>query len=388
MQKGNRHRGCAIMIPYLVSADQEGGAAARLSMGTRGTGSMAIGAGGEDAKEEAYAIEKVFGEELSALGINVNLGPCIDVIQDLSDLGMSTRVYGDDPGAAARLGLAFAEGVGESGVITTYKHFPGAGDGSDYPTSIWLTEEELRENGLSAFKTAIDNGAEMLMTSATTFPLLDEEQIMADGASKGFYPATVSPKIVSEILRGELGFDGVVITDALEMEQFVTEPDSGAQLFTGEYASVEHDLQVAQKSIEAGCDILLLPLDLTWPEAVTYYDGYVSGLVEMAEQGVIPAERIEESALRILKLKEKHGILSLNTSGDDLDARVVDLISGAENVGAFNANVPAALRGIFGVAPMTGRLPISLPVLVKGEDGLWSYGEEILYERGFSAWTE
>ncbi|MBQ1491121.1 MAG: hypothetical protein IIZ39_04120, partial [Blautia sp.] len=215
-------------IPYLVSADQEGGAVARLSMGTRGTGSMAIGATGEKAEENAYATGQMFGEELSALGINVNLGPCLDVIPDLTDLGMSTRVFSDDPQLCATLGLAFSRGVGESDVITTFKHFPGAGDGSDYPTATFLTREQLDNTGLLVFKRAIEEGAEMLMTSATTFPLLDDERTMADGVTKGFYPATISEKIVTGILREELCFDGVVITDALEMDQFVTEPETGA----------------------------------------------------------------------------------------------------------------------------------------------------------------
>ncbi|MBQ9493484.1 MAG: hypothetical protein IJR54_07100 [Oscillibacter sp.] len=97
---------------------------------------------------------QVFGEELAALGINVNLGPCVDVITDLTDLDMSTRVFSNDPQTAAKLGTAFKNGVSESGVITTYKHFPSAGDGSDYPTFVKLTLAQLEETGLSAFRTA------------------------------------------------------------------------------------------------------------------------------------------------------------------------------------------------------------------------------------------
>ena len=136
-------------LPYLVAADQEGGYVARLTMGTRGTGSMAIGATGEAAEQNALATGQVFGEELAALGINVNLGPCLDIITDLADPGMSTRVFSDDPQAVSRLGLAFAEGVGRSNVITCFKHFPGAGDGSDYPTSIRMPIDQLEAIGLS-----------------------------------------------------------------------------------------------------------------------------------------------------------------------------------------------------------------------------------------------
>ena len=557
-------------VPYLIAADQEGGSVARLTMGTRGTGSMAIGATGEAAEGNARSIGQVFGEELEALGINVNLGPCIDVIADLSDLGMSTRVFSDDPEVVARLGLAFAEGVGQSNVVTCFKHFPGAGDGSDYPTSIWLTPEQLEENGLSAYRAAIEGGAEMVMISATTFPLIDDEMIMANGVTKGYWPATLSPKIVNGMLREALSFDGVVMTDALEMQQFVTEPDTAAALFTGEFATVEHDVQVAEKAINAGCDILLLPTDLNSADAARYYDDYITGIAALVENGTIDEARIDVSVRRILTLKERHGLLDMDlspvdgrvaeaerivgseahhaveldtacqavtllkddgilpltggsvvilgrttsdntpicyaleqliqtgfidpaarienritgeTAGDegsgttfvidryydsgeivysdslaesirDADAVVcLDMVgsgldrlqddnlqvqavqralqdaheggasfvllsdnlpvdaarfqdadaivcaylsagfgvdptvrtSGSENVGAFNANVPAALCAILGDGNMPGRLPIRIPVLEQGEDGAWTYGTQVLYERGYSA---
>ena len=313
-------------IPYLVSADQEGGYVSRLSMGTRGTGSMAIGATGDNAAQNARAIGQVFGEELSALGINVNLGPCVDVITDLTDLGMSTRVFSDDAQTVSALAAAFGEGVDSSNVVTTYKHFPGAGDGSDYPTAIRLTEEELRAEGLSAYRDAIDSGAEMLMTAATTFPLIDDEQLMADGVTKGYYPATLSPKIVNDILRDELGFDGVVMTDALEMDQFITEPDNGQALFPGEPHSAEHDVLVAEKAVNAGCDILLMPRDLISGEAVQYFDDYIAGIVGLVEEGRISEERIDESVRRILKLKERHGLLDADINNKDIETNIAEAL--------------------------------------------------------------
>ena len=310
------------VIPYLISADQEGGAVARLSNGTRGTGSMAIGATDEEASDNAFAIGRVFGEELAALGINVNLAPCIDIISDLTDLGLSTRVYSDDPQKVADLGLSFKAGLDQSNVITTFKHFPGAGDGSDYPTSIKITMDQLREKGLYTYSQAIANGAEMLMTSATTFPLIDDEYVMADGVTKGHYPATLSKKLVNDLLREEMGFDGVVITDALEMEQFVTEPDNGAKLFPGEKSTLEHALQVAKYSINAGCDMLLIPTDMINADSIDYYDGYIKGLEDMVNSGEISIDRIDQSALRILKLKERHGILDMDASGNDIEEKV------------------------------------------------------------------
>ena len=309
-------------IPYLIAADQEGGSVSRLTMGTRGTGSMAIGATGGEAGNNAYAIGRVFGEELSALGINVNLGPCIDVITDLADAGMSTRVYSDDPETVSELGLAFENGISESNVVTCFKHFPGAGDGSDYPTSIYITPDQLKAEGLMTFTAAIDSGAEMVMVSATTFPLIDEEILMADGLTKGYYPATLSPVIVTEMLRRECGFDGVVMTDALEMEQFVTEPDNGMAYFSGEPGSAAHDILAAEAAINAGCDILLLPTDLNGEEAADYYEEYIAGIVHLVRDGAISIERIDESVKRILTLKERHGILGMDVSGEDLNEKL------------------------------------------------------------------
>lgn len=312
----------ADIIPYLVSCDQEGGAVNRFSMGTRGTGSMAIGATGYNAADNAFKTGQILGEEMAAVGINVNLGPCIDVIKDLTDLGMSTRVYSDDPDKNALLGLRFAEGVGQSNVITTYKHFPGAGDGSDYPTAIRLSLDELQKNGLLTYKKVIDGGAEMVMTSATTFPEIDDLQVMADGMTKGYYPATISKKIVTDILRNEYGFDGVVITDALEMQQFIVEPDTGAKFFPEDSNSVEHGIRVAKMCINAGCDILLIPIDLNDPGRATYYDRYIEGIMAAVKSGDISEELIDKSVMRILSLKEGHGILDLDTTGKDLKKRI------------------------------------------------------------------
>lgn len=309
-------------IPYFIAADQEGGSVARLSMGTRGTGSMAIGATGDAAEDNARATGRMFGQELSALGINVNLGPCVDVITNLADQGMSTRVFSDDPLEVAKLAKAFAEGVGESGVITCYKHFPGAGDGSDYPTAINLTLEELKAQGLIPYEAVIGDGADMVMTSATTFPAIDDEVVLADGETKGFYPATMSPKIVSDMLRRDLSFDGVVITDALEMDQFFEEPVTGDQILNGAKDSVEWAVAVAEKCLEAGCDILLIPTDLNKESIVSWYDEYIAGIAQLVKEGILSETRIDESVRRILSLKQKYGIMDLDPTAASVENAV------------------------------------------------------------------
>ena len=160
------------------------------------------------------------------------------------------------------------------------------------------------------------------MTAATTFPLIDDEVFMADGVTKGYYPATLSPKIVTEMLRGELGFDGVIITDALEMEQFIKEPDTGAVLFSGKAGTVKYDLQTAEKAVNAGCDILLIPTDLNGEEAARYFDDYIAGIAALVSEGAVSAQRIDESVRRILELKARHGLLDMDTGGADIEQRI------------------------------------------------------------------
>lgn len=320
-------------IPYFVAADQEGGSVARLSMGTRGTGSMAIGATGEAAAQNARETGTIFGAELSALGINVNLGPCADIITDLDDLGMSTRVFSDDPQVVADCASGFASGVGESPVVTCFKHFPGAGDGSDYPTASPVTLDRLQKEGLVPFAAVIEEGAQMVMTSACTFPEIDDEVTLADGTTKGYYPATMSPKIVGDMLRGELGFEGVVMTDALEMDQFFDEPDTGDAILPGG-REVEGYVNVAQKCIAAGCDILLIPTDLNAKDKVQWYEDYITGIASKVAEGTIEEGRIDDSVRRILNLKEGCGVLDLDASGvgvEEAVARAKEVVGSAEH---------------------------------------------------------
>ena len=347
-------------IPYLVAADQEGGSVARLSMGTRGTGSMAIGATGEDGYRNARDTGVVFGQELAALGINVDLGPCADVIGDLCDPGMSTRVFSDDPETVSDLAWGFSKGLAKCRVIACLKHFPGAGDGSDFPTSESATLDELREQGLMAFSALVEKGADMIMTSAVTFPAFDDPQTLADGTTQGHYPATMSQKIVEGLLRDELGFDGVVITDALEMEQFVTEPDTGAQLLPGTPHGVAQGVEIALRCLLAGCDILLIPCDLKDADAAQWYEDYLAGIVAQVGSGSIDEGRIDESVRRVLRLKETYGVLDLDVGGTNLQeaiARAQKVVGSAEHHKTERTIAEAAVTLLKGedVLPVRGK---------------------------------
>ena len=312
----------SVHIPYFMAADEEGGIVVRLAGGTRMTGSMAIGATGENAPENAEKTGRVLGEEMAAAGFNVNFAPDIDVNNNPANPVIGTRSFSDDPETVAELGKAWTDGLAQTGVIATYKHFPGHGDTSVDShigtPSVEKTYDQIKEMELVPFKAAIENGADMIMTAHITFPEIDDEVVFGDGETKGYYPATMSKKMITEILREELGYDGVVVTDALEMDAIRT-----AGLVPGEEDSVEYKANIAQKVINAGVDILLLPTDLNCEDAVDFYDEYIDALKKMVEDGTIPEERIDESVIRILKLKEKYGILDADQIvRDPLEAAV------------------------------------------------------------------
>ena len=321
LQANNASAEASAHIPYLMPVDEEGGIVLRFASGTRMTGNMAIGAAGEDAEECARQTGAVLGEEMAALGFNADFAPVVDVNNNPENPVIGTRSFSDDPQTVAVLGQAFEEGLAENDIIGTYKHFPGHGDtvtDSHIGTpSIEKTYEQLQETELVPFAAAIENGADMIMTAHITFPQIDEEVTFGDGKTKGFYPATMSEKMIDGILRTDLGFDGVVVTDALEMDAIRT-----AGLVPGEEGSVEYAVNVAEKVINAGVDILLLPRDLNSAQEAAFYDDYIDGLGKKVDEGSISQERIDESVLRVLKMKEKYGILSCDSEVPPVEQRI------------------------------------------------------------------
>ena len=319
LQKNNLQiESASTHVHYFMPVDEEGGVVTRLASGTRMTGSMAIGATGEYAEEYALETGKIIGEELYVQGFNIDFAPVIDVNNNAANPVIGTRAFSDDPEIVTKLGILFAKGLASIDVIPTYKHFPGHGDtGTDShigTPSVEKTYDEIKAMELIPFQEAVKEGAELIMTAHITYPLIDDEVTFGDGVTKGYYPATMSPKIIHEILRKDMGFDGLVVTDALEMDAI---DKSG--LVPGEVGSVEYAVNIAEKCILADCDVILLPKDMKNAEVVTFYDEYISGIMKKVEDGVIPLETIDESVLRILKLKEKYHLLEEDYLPEDLD---------------------------------------------------------------------
>lgn len=259
-------------IPLLVSVDEEGGTVARvgpaLGMTTLNSMFHYRAEGTDRARENARAL----AEGLASLGFNVDFAPVADVWTNPANTVIGARAYSDDPQQAAELVAAAVEGFQLGGVSATLKHFPGHGDtqedshnGAAYA---YKTLPELMECEMLPFRAGIEAGAELVMVAHITLPALDAER-----------PATLSEAVVTDLLRGELGFSGLVVTDALSM---------GA--ITQAYGD-----EAALLALEAGCDLLLLPENASAAAAL---------ILERAD----PA-RIDESVLRILEWKLARGLI-------------------------------------------------------------------------------
>ncbi|MET7382268.1 glycoside hydrolase family 3 protein [Streptomyces sp. NPDC005526] len=264
-------------LPVLVTTDQEHGIVCRVGKpATLFPGAMAIGAGG--SRTDARALGRISGAELRAMGINQDYSPDADVNVNPANPVIGVRSFGADPDAVAALVAAEVEGYQGSRVAATAKHFPGHGDtatDSHYGFPVITHSRDLWEK-LDAvpFRAAIEAGIDSIMTAHIQFPALDDS---GD-------PATLSHPILTGILRGELGYDGVVVTDSLGMQ--------GVRTKYG-------DDRVPVLALKAGVDQLLNPpsLDVAW-----------NAVLQAVRGGELTESRLDESILRILRLKTRLGL--------------------------------------------------------------------------------
>ncbi|MFG3494263.1 glycoside hydrolase family 3 protein [Streptomyces sp. NPDC047928] len=265
-------------IPLLISTDQEHGIVARVGMpATLMPGAMALGAAG--SRTAARSAARVAGTELAALGIRQNYAPVADVNVNPANPVIGVRSFGADPQAVAGLVAAQVTGYQRAGIAATAKHFPGHGDTTDDSHTklpyIHHTVEQWQTLDAPPFRAAIAAGVDAIMTAHIVVPSLDPAED----------PATLSRPILTGILRERLGYEGVVVTDSLGME--------GVRTKYG-------DDRVPVLALKAGCDQLLNPpkLSVAWNAVLT-----------AVRQGEITEARLDESILRILRLKAKLGLL-------------------------------------------------------------------------------
>lgn len=285
-----------------LTIDQEGGTVTRLPAGTKMPGNMALGA--TRSSDLAWKTGNVIGTELAALGINMNLAPVIDVNNNPDNPVIGVRSFSEDPKLVGKLGIAYTAGMQQAGVGGTAKHFPGHGDTS-IDSHLGLPQvphdkERLLEVELVPFQQLIDCGIDSIMTAHVTFPNIDEQKAVSRKTGENVYiPATLSHKAITELLRNEMGFDGVVMTDAMNMKAI-----------SDHFGPVD----AAIRAINAGADIILMPVGIS---------DVFHGVIDAVKSGEIPLERIDESVERILTLKVKRGIFKEETMLD-VDQKVLE----------------------------------------------------------------
>lgn len=261
-------------IPFIVSVDQEGGRVQRLQYLTDVNPIFIpdmLSLGNMNDNKLTYEVGKVIAEEVRTLGINVVFAPVLDVFSNEENTVIGNRSFGKDVNTVSKLALSLSKGLEENGVISVFKHFPGHGDtATDSHVKlpiIYKSYEELEKLELIPFKKAINEGAKVIMTGHIALP-----EVTGDNT-----PATLSKTLISDILKEKLGFDGLVITDALNMKAL-----------TNNYSQEE----IILKAVEAGNDILLMPED---PKLA----------INVIKEN-ISEERINESVRKILKFKYKY----------------------------------------------------------------------------------
>ena len=263
-----------------ISIDQEGG---RVTRFYEGAAMLANAMNYAAIRADAAKMTEVglrLGKILRALGCNINNAPVLDVNIDPMNPIIGTRSYSDDPLKVAELGVGFSGGLEEAGVITAVKHFPGHGNVSadtHLATAVNRVDgDTLRRTEFVPFRKAFEAGAGATMTAHVSFSAFGEK------------PATLSREIVTDLLRGEMGFDGVVITDSLIMRAIANAYPKG---------------EAAVLAVEAGCDQLLY-----YPFKKDFVEEAINALYAAVESGRILEARIDESCERIARQKKKYAI--------------------------------------------------------------------------------
>jgi beta-N-acetylhexosaminidase len=276
----------------LMTIDQEGGIVTRLQSGTDFPGNMALGAA--RSPEIAHNVGKAIGEELHSLGINVNFAPVMDVNINPDNPVIGVRSFGGDPELVAEMGVAYTEGLQSAGVAATAKHFPGHGD-TAVDSHLGLPEvphdkERLKEVELYPFQKAMDAGIDAIMTAHVTFPKIDDSKAISKKTGEEIaVPATLSHKVLTELMREEMGYEGIITTDAMNMKAIADH-----------FGAVD----AAVRAVKAGTDIVLMPVGLSEVR---------QGLLDAVVSGELTVDRIESSVERILSLKIKRGVIKEET---------------------------------------------------------------------------
>lgn len=260
--------------PLFLAVDEEGGKVSRVAetLGLENVGNMAdIGSTGD--ANQAYEAMKTVGTYLSDYGINLNFAPVADILTNADNKALAERSFGSDARVVAAMTEASVNGLKETGITACIKHFPGIGSaGEDTHNGLAVVDrslEELQQEELVPFSQAIEAGVPMIMVGHISLP-----QVVGDNT-----PASMSPAVISDLLRAQLGFNGVVITDAMNREAIT-------QYYGADEAAI--------MALKAGADMILMPED---------FELAFEGVITAVQDGTISAERIDDSLIRVYRIK-------------------------------------------------------------------------------------
>ncbi|KZN43847.1 glycoside hydrolase family 3 protein [Pseudoalteromonas luteoviolacea] len=284
--------------PIFISIDQEGGRVARINRAeaTSFTGNMSIGATyPQHGDKYATEVATVIAKELSSLGINVNFAPTVDVNANPLNPVINVRSFGEDPNRVAKLGAAQVKAFENRGVISALKHFPGHGDTQvDSHTGlpkVGHSLSQIKQRDLLPFAHIIQaQQPGMVMTAHIQYPALDSNTIINSKGERMIRPATMSRAIMHKLLREEMDYQGVTITDALDMAGI-------SDFFTPIDAVVE--------TFKAGVDIALMPIPVRTPSDIEKFELFFDAILTAVSEGKLQQQEVASSYHRIMRLKAR-----------------------------------------------------------------------------------
>jgi beta-N-acetylhexosaminidase len=285
--------------PLFIAIDQEGGRVVRIpqNLATSFAGNMAIGATyAQHGDYFARLSGEIIAKELLSLGFNLNFAPTVDVNVNPLNPVINVRSYGEDAQIVAELGSAQMAAMQGQGMMATLKHFPGHGDTSvDSHTGLPRVEhgrQQIENSDLLPFQYAIDHDAPaMIMTAHIQYPQLDNTEFTTKEGDTIILPATMSRKILTELLRNKMGFKGVIVTDALDM------------------AGIAHYFDESEAVIQtfsAGADIALMPITIRSPADIEQVDKLIDEVVKAVHKGRLNRQELVDSAQRIAQAKSQY----------------------------------------------------------------------------------
>ena len=350
--------------PLFIAIDQEGGRVVRIpqNLATSFAGNMAIGATyAQHGTRYAELSGQVIAKELLSLGFNVNFAPTVDVNVNPLNPVINVRSYGEDANIVAQLGTAQMAAMQKQGMIATLKHFPGHGDTSvDSHTGLPRVEHgmsQIKNSDLLPFQYAIEHDQPaMIMTAHIQYPQLDNRSFTAKDGSEVILPATMSRSILTDLLRHQMGFKGVIVTDALDMAGI-------AHYFDNTEAVIQ--------TFAAGSDIALMPIAIRRPSDIKKLSRLIEDVASAVRAGRINRQELILSGARISQLKQQYQIAQRYALPLEQAIHLADQTLGAlphrevEQNLAADAIVEIKNQGAFPLTNQVNNILLSMPDTTK-----------------------